>query len=826
MGLGAAAVGTAPVLADGTAEGVTHGPGLTPLEQLVEDANIEFGLLDSAVLILDVDTRPGVHQRIPFEIDGTPVTLNVWPHSVRSESYQVWAQVASGALVPVAPGPVRTVRGFVTEIPGTTVAGGVTDEGIAATIIHEDFSRVWVEPLVGRVPGAPPGAHVVYHDADVIPSGGTCGTEDGPSRPDDDDIDVVRDVDGGALAAGSIECAELAADADVEYFNRYGSIAAVESRINLVTNTMNPQYEMQTGITHAITVIIVRTAEPDPYSSLSSGSLLCQFITEWTNNQQDKPFDVAKLFTDKPILGGTIGRAANFGEICDRQGCCGCAGGGLDDGGFCFSESDCCGGLAWSTDLMAHELGHLWDAVHCDPCSTTMRSFIGAFNNFGAAAINRIVNHRNSRNCLEQDTCALQGLGACCLPSGSCLPNLTPAICASQGGEWTGEGVSCLDADCDGIDLGACCLPDFSCSGLSTAECAAQGGLFQGDGTLCGDVDCLDNDFCDQATLVNANSTSTIDNTDATPPRQDGGPGDPELPSGSPSCQWDGTPTDVHNTLWFEFVACDTSIEIQTCNSPAIDTIITLYSGSCGSLVELACGEDECGGAQDFMSRICYEGLVPGTTYTLMVGSPGSWSSSVPGLITLDLTCPCPDIGPGSGACCFEDGSCSVELPDTCTSLGGAYQGDGAACFPNPCPAPLGACCFPNDQCGQSTADGCAAVDGTYQGDGTVCEPTTCTGPVGACCFGDDCLALPGDDCAVFGGAYQGDGTTCDPDPCSDPPACPADLDGDQIVSLNDLLLVLAAWGPCPGCPEDLDDDDVVDLGDLLIVLAAWGACP
>jgi hypothetical protein len=56
--------------------------------------------------------------------------------------------------------------------------------------------------------------------------------------------------------------------------------------------------------------------------------------------------------------------------------------------------------------------------------------------------------------------------------------------------------------------------------------------------------------------------------------------------------------------------------------------------------------------------------------------------------------------------------------------------------------------------------------------------------------------------------------------------SCHGDVDGSGDVDLDDLLAVLAAWGPCPGCAADLDDDGVVGLDDLLAVLAAWGPCP
>ena len=52
------------------------------------------------------------------------------------------------------------------------------------------------------------------------------------------------------------------------------------------------------------------------------------------------------------------------------------------------------------------------------------------------------------------------------------------------------------------------------------------------------------------------------------------------------------------------------------------------------------------------------------------------------------------------------------------------------------------------------------------------------------------------------------------------------DLDGDGVVGLSDLLILLAEWGPCADCddcPADLDDDCVVGLSDLLILLANWG---
>ena len=52
------------------------------------------------------------------------------------------------------------------------------------------------------------------------------------------------------------------------------------------------------------------------------------------------------------------------------------------------------------------------------------------------------------------------------------------------------------------------------------------------------------------------------------------------------------------------------------------------------------------------------------------------------------------------------------------------------------------------------------------------------------------------------------------------------DLDFDCQVGASDLLLLLAAWGPCAdcgNCPADLDGDCNVGASDLLLLLANWG---
>lgn len=56
---------------------------------------------------------------------------------------------------------------------------------------------------------------------------------------------------------------------------------------------------------------------------------------------------------------------------------------------------------------------------------------------------------------------------------------------------------------------------------------------------------------------------------------------------------------------------------------------------------------------------------------------------------------------------------------------------------------------------------------------------------------------------------------------------CPADLDEDNTVGMDDFLILLAFWGPCDVvCLGDLDGDGVVGINDFLQLLAEWGPCP
>jgi hypothetical protein len=112
--------------------------------------------------------------------------------------------------------------------------------------------------------------------------------------------------------------------------------------------------------------------------------------------------------------------------------------------------------------------------------------------------------------------------------------------------------------------------------------------------------------------------------------------------------------------------------------------------------------------------------------------------------------------------------------------------------------SPIGACCL-TDQCIRTTSSFCEEVGGVFGGAEVNCDEVSCAdypSGSGACCISDSCISTTLDDCYIANGVFSGFGTDCDDDLC--PFLCDSDVNGDGEVSTNDLLTVIANWGPCP----------------------------
>lgn len=349
-----------------------------------------LGLTEGSIVNLSLAGHtPGDHFSGEVTIQEQQYTLDLRPHSIRSNNFNVRVQQADGSYVQQQSQATRLLRGNLQGVPGSRVVGSVLDTGLMAMIVMPQGETFYVEPIGSRAANANPAAHVVYQSIDVVDGESNCGVvdpKDGLRNIVENQLDRKQQSP-GPVASTLIQVAELAIDADFEFFELFGTEQATLDRIELVVGITNEQFETQVEITHALSTIIIRSAEPDPYTSLDAFELLGEFVTHWVNEQQAVERDVAHLFTGKDL--GNIGGIAFLNAICNPNT------------GYGADRIDFNGLLACSTDLLAHELGHNWSANHCSCADNTMNASLTCTNLFSAPSIQAITSFRDSLDCLE-----------------------------------------------------------------------------------------------------------------------------------------------------------------------------------------------------------------------------------------------------------------------------------------------------------------------------------------------------------------------------------------------------------------------------------------
>ncbi len=103
------------------------------------------------------------------------------------------------------------------------------------------------------------------------------------------------------------------------------------------------------------------------------------------------------------------------------------------------------------------------------------------------------------------------------------------------------------------------------------------------------------------------------------------------------------------------------------------DSLLVMFSGSCGSLTELACLDDTPDGAATY-DLSALPPVTPGTTYYLLLGDYGTYDSGAD--VSVNITVPS---AAANGACC-RGSTCDVAAPGDCTGANTAYSGDGTVC--------------------------------------------------------------------------------------------------------------------------------------------------
>jgi hypothetical protein len=448
-------------------------------------------------------------------------------------------------------------------------------------------------------------------------------------------------------------------------------------------------------------------------------------------------------------------------------------------------------------------------------------------------------------------------LAACCFDDGFCQL-LTNEACTDAGGTFIGAHTDCTTTDC----LGACCFYSGTClDGLTPERCETLHGLFRGFGSECQTTDC--------STLVQERAYSFDQRERPTQyvfefdKFQENGRrklrrvvaeftgsicaglvlqnlGDSPIHTGvaiNEYLRWDfPTLDEPHAAIDIVdlMVYCgDEEYLLPPAESCDYGGLLTWPDDAPAELTVIIEDPDELlgflgGGAIEASVKAAGSVSYGGVDFKL-TNSPHHVEGSVRLTYQYEWL----------GACCYYDGSCQLLTEPECDADSDPLDGDswsvswskGLRCDEVYCPV-FGACCL-SAGCFEMTAAGCEAEDGLYQGEGSDCETASCPGvPWGACCFEDAVCqdGLTQAPCNEAGGIFMGFGSDCDHADC--PWVLPnhglpwsADFNGNGAVAVEDMIILLGAWGNAGG-PEDLNEDGIVDAADMALLLSHWGPCP
>ncbi len=339
---------------------------------------------------LDVPLTP----EQPFTLNVTygdeTFTLDLQRKSIRAASFEVLEYVGPGRFISRDPGTIRTFLGTVREDKGAVVAGSILRTGLQAEIRLSDGRALEIEPSYTAFAAGDRSTYLVYDHGNLShDDSAACGVEgvddhshDGPPQ------------EGIPNGCGGDFCrAELALDLDNSYYLFWqGDFSLTQSAGEMTAMVANVQYTRDVSITHAITNVTIRSGgDPAGYAAATG---TCDYLSairaEWNANMGGVQRDLTHLLSNR-FAGG----CAFVGVVCNLPFAYGY------NGPPNFADN----GLACIANVLAHEMGHNWNAGHCTCTSPdyTMNPFFRPcplrFNPVGT--IPDIAAFRDSLGCLE-----------------------------------------------------------------------------------------------------------------------------------------------------------------------------------------------------------------------------------------------------------------------------------------------------------------------------------------------------------------------------------------------------------------------------------------
>lgn len=416
-------VGASALIAGGVTRS-TQPPASSALGDLTSAGVARY---ESFVPALPADLPTSFSVTVPL-LDRT-VTATLSKTSNRSDRFQVLVDTGNGVLERAPDPEIRTYTGTVDGDGASRVALsllplGPAGEHVISGMIHEGNGRSWaIQPraeLVGDERRFPAGTHVCFASQDSFMDGGGCalGRPGFPIEAYRADAlkalaggkarqDSGSGGDEGGIAGTTPWQAEIACDSDYEFFQRNSSsVTLTVNDMELILNNVNVVYDRDVNIVFEIGTLVVRSTSTDPYAATTMDGRLTEFRSKWATSPESGIFrDISHLFSGYAYTGSaasTLG-IAYLGGVCTSIS-------QAQYGAVQGRQTTLTTNVNNRIALSAHELGHNWDATHCDAAGAAncniMCSGLGGCGGisgsnlkFNTVSIAEIDNFRNSVGC-------------------------------------------------------------------------------------------------------------------------------------------------------------------------------------------------------------------------------------------------------------------------------------------------------------------------------------------------------------------------------------------------------------------------------------------
>ncbi len=279
--------------------------------------------------------------------------LQLRPNDLRAANYRA-EEVVDGITRAVSMPAVNTYKGSVEGVGGTDARVTLDGDHMEGMILTpQDSYFLEAASKYSSVAGA--NDYLLYKASDVRPDiTRVCGTLD-------EEISRSAKEIGPQIAASTVaptvfspfKVVEIATEADGEYTTALGSSAAANNDILSIMNQVQAIYQRDVGLTFSVVFQHTWTdPSSDPYTANGNAvAILNEFTTVWNRDFAGTPRDVTHLWTGRD-LGGPAG-VAWMGVVCL-------------DGAHSYGLSDFESIAPFRVSIPAHEIGHNFNASHCD----------------------------------------------------------------------------------------------------------------------------------------------------------------------------------------------------------------------------------------------------------------------------------------------------------------------------------------------------------------------------------------------------------------------------------------------------------------------------